>query len=265
MNLGELRYILINHSSKLSIMLNNKIAIITGGSRGIGAATAKLLSSKGAKVAISYKSSKDEAQKVVDQIKSNGQDAVAFQADHADTKAPASLINEVRSLWGSGIDILVNNAGTFAVGNLENSGLEVYNQVFDLNVRGVYETTRAAIPHFNDNGRIINIGSAIADYAFVGASAYGATKAAVAALTRSWAKELGPRKITVNTIQAGSINTALNPDIPENEFAGYQKTLNPLGRFGTPEEVAATVAFLASDDAGFITGASLNVDGGLTA
>jgi len=114
-------------------------------------------------------------------------------------------------------------------------------------------------------GRIINIGSAIADYAFVGASAYGATKAAVAGLTRSWAKELGPRKITVNTIQAGSINTALNPDVPENNFAGFQKTLNVLGRFGTPEEVAAPVAYLASDAAGFVTGSTLNIDGGLTA
>ena len=245
--------------------LENKIALVTGGSRGIGAETARLLASQGAKVAITYNSSPDAANQVVEEIRESGGDAIAIQSNAADADAPANLISAVTDQWNAGIDILVNNAGTFVTGNLAETGVEVYNQVFDVNVRGVYETTRAAIPHLNDGGRIINIGSSIAHYAFPGASAYGATKAAVAALTRSWAKELAPRQITANTVHPGSVNTDMNPDIPENEFAGYQKTLNPLGRFGTPREIAAAVAYLAGPDAGFTTGSELTVDGGLTA
>ena len=245
--------------------LTNKIAIVTGGSRGIGAETAKLLSSQGAKVAITYNSSPDRAQEVVNSIEAEGGEAIAIQANGADTSAPQNIVNQVQEKWGAGIDILVNNAGVFATGNLADSGVEVYDTNFNLNVRGVYETTRAAVPHLNENGRVINIGSSIAHYAFPGASAYGATKAAVAGLSRSWAKELAAKGITVNTVHPGSINTEMNPDVPENDFASYQKTLNPLGRYGTPREIAAAVAFLASPDAGFITGSELTVDGGLTA
>lgn len=245
--------------------LNNKIALVTGGSRGIGAATAKRLAQQGAKVAISYNNSKEAADLVVSEIKAKGGEAIAVQANGADNQAPQQLIEAVIQEWNAGIDILVNNAGVFATGNLAESGVEVYDQNFNLNVRGVYETTRAAVPHLNEQGRVINIGSSIAHYAFPGASAYGATKAAVAGLSRSWAKELAPRQITVNTVHPGSINTEMNPDIPENDFAAYQKTLNPLGRYGSPDDIAAAVSYLASPDAGFVTGSELTVDGGLTA
>jgi len=245
--------------------MSNKVAVVTGGSRGIGAATAKRLARQGASVAITYNSNSEKAEEVVTEIKNNGGNAIAIRANGTDPDTPKNLVAEVVNAYGKGIDILVNNAGVFAVGNLEESGAEVYDQNFNLNVKGVYETTRAALPHINTNGRIINIGSSIAHFAFPGASAYGATKAAVAGLTRSWAKEFAPKQITVNTVHPGSINTDMNPDIPENDFAGYQKTLNPLGRYGKPEDIAAAVAFLASPDANFITGSELTVDGGLTA
>ena len=245
--------------------LKDKVALVTGGSRGIGAATAKRLAKQGAKVAISYNSSSAQAEEVVNQINQAGGEAIAVQANGSDVNAPQALVNAVQEKWGQGIDVLVNNAGVFATGNLEDSGVEIYETNFNLNVRGVYETTRAAVPHLNQGGRVINIGSSVANYAFPGASAYGATKAAVAGLSRSWAKELAPKQITVNTVHPGSVNTEMNPDVPENDFAGYQKTLNPLGRFGTPDEIAAAVEFLSSPDAGFVTGSELTVDGGLTA
>ncbi len=245
--------------------LNNKVAIVTGGSRGIGAETARQLAREGAKVAISYNSSADRAEAVVNEIKAAGGEAVAIKANGAEADAPQKLVQAVVEQWGQGIDILVNNAGVFATGNLADTGVEVYDTNFNLNVRGVYETTRAAVPHLNENGRVINIGSSVAHFAFPGASAYGATKAAVAGLTRSWAKELAPKNITVNTVHPGSINTEMNPDVPENDFAGYQKSLNPLGRYGTPADIAAAVRYLASPDAGFVTGSELTVDGGLTA
>ena len=245
--------------------LEGRVALVTGGSRGIGAAIARSLAKQGAKVAITYNSSRDKAEQLVKEIEGQGGEAIAIQGNSAQNGAQKQLIDSVISKWNQGIDILVNNAGVFALGNLADTGLEVYEQNFDLNVKGVYETTRAAIPHLNEKGRVINIGSAVADYAFPGASAYVATKAAVGGLARSWAKELAPKQITVNTVNPGSINTDMNPDIPENEMAGFQKTLNPLGRYGTPNEIAAAVTFLAGPDASFITGATLNVDGGMTA
>lgn len=244
------------------IDLSNKIALVTGGSRGIGAATAKRLARQGASVAISYHSSADRANQVVQEIQRAGGKAIAMQANGSDPAANAQLIQQVVDQLGK-LDILVNNAGVYITGGIAETDTSSYTQNFDLNVRGVYETTRAAVDHLNDNGRIINIGSAVAIRAFPGVSAYAGSKAAVAAFTRAWAKELGGRGITVNTLHPGSVNTEMNP--ADSEYADAQRAMNALGRFGTAEEIAATVAFLASDEAAFISGSEILVDGAMTA
>lgn len=244
--------------------LRNKTALVTGGSRGIGAAIAKSLAGQGARVAISYNRNADRAEQVVSHITSAGGTAVAIQADAASTDGPQQLITQAVDRLGK-LDILVNNAGVVAYGSIEESDATTYDANFDVNVKGVYETTRAAVPHLNDKGRIINIGSAVGQRAFAGASAYGATKAAVAGLARSWAKELAGRGVTVNTVNPGSIDTEMNPDHADNPGAEMQRGMNPMGRYGTAEELAAAVVFLASDEASFVTGTELNVDGGFTA
>ena len=244
------------------IDLSNKIALVTGGSRGIGAATAKRLARQGASVASSYHSSADRANQVIQEIQRTGGKAIAVQANGSDPAANAQLIQQVVDQLGK-LDILVNNAGVYITGGIAETDTSSYTQNFDLNVRGVYETTRAAVDHLNDNGRIINIGSAVAIRAFPGVSAYAGSKAAVAAFTRAWAKELGGRGITVNTLHPGSVNTEMNP--ADSEYADAQRAMNALGRFGTAEEIAATVAFLASDEAAFISGSEILVDGAMTA
>ena len=246
--------------------LTGKVALVTGGSRGIGAAIAKALADDGADVAISYSASPDKAKDVVNDLLAKGVRAHAFKADQANTKEVEVLVKSVVERFGH-LDILVNNAGVFALGQVHDraNNLAELDHLFAVNVGGVAAAVRTAAPLMCEGGRIISIGSVVGDSTpWPGASDYSATKGAVAAYTRGWARDLGPKGITVNNVQPGPIDTDMNP-AGNGDFASLQKTATALGRYGKPEEVAAAVAFLASPAAAYITGATLNVDGGFNA
>lgn len=251
----------------MSQKLSGKTALVTGGSRGIGAAIAKRLAADGAKVALTYVNGKDKAEAVVKEISASGGQAVALQADSADREAVKQAVAATVKAFGS-IDILVNNAGVAATGEgtPEQIAAEL-ERLFNVNVHGVASAVEAAAAVMSDNGRIISIGSILGERVpFTGLAAYSATKAAVAGYTRGWARDFGGRGITVNAVQPGPIDTDMNPDSADNaDFAGMLKALTPLGRYGKAEEVAAAVAFLASPDASYITGTTLTVDGGVIA
>lgn len=240
--------------------LTGKRALVTGGSRGIGAAIALALADKGADVAITYAGSADRAADVVSAIEAKGRKAVALQADSGD---PAAIKRSVADAVGvlGGLDILVNNAAIALYNLIADISADEIDAMLRVNVRGPILTAQAAIPHLQAGGRIITIGSAGADR-IVGepGSVYYMTKSAMQSFTRGLARELGPRDITVNLVQPGSTNTESNP--ADGEFAEFQRALSPLGRFGEPGDVAAAVAFFASPAARHITGAILNVDGG---
>ncbi|HAH65236.1 MAG TPA: oxidoreductase, partial [Rhizobiales bacterium] len=243
-----------------------KVALVTGGSRGIGAAIARTLADDGADVAISYSASADKAKAVVNDLLEKGVRAHAFKADQADAKAVEALVKSVVERFGR-LDILVNNAGVFVTGQVHDraNNLAELDRLFAVNVGGVAAAVRAAAPLMGEGGRIISIGSVVGDATpWPGASDYSASKGAVAAYTRGWARDLGPKGITVNNVQPGPIDTDMNP-AANGEFANLQNTKTALGRYGKPEEVAAAVAFLASPSAAYITGATLNVDGGFNA
>jgi 3-oxoacyl-[acyl-carrier protein] reductase len=246
--------------------LKGKVALVTGGSRGIGAAIARALAEEGADVVISYASSAAKADSIVHELKSKGVRAQAFKADQADEKEVEDLVKKVAQQFGR-LDILVNNAGVFTTGVVQdgaNNGAELERQ-FAVNVGGVAAAVRAASGVLKEGGRIISIGSVLGDTSpWPGVADYSATKAAVAAYTRGWARDLGPKGITVNDVQPGPIDTDMNP-ANNGEFAEAQKATTALGRFGKPEEVAAAVVFLAKPEAGYITGTTLNVDGGFRA
>lgn len=241
----------------------NKTALVTGASRGIGAAIAKRLAADGARVAITYTRGADAATQVVAAIEATGGKAIALQADATDPGAVQAAIEATVKTFG-GLDILVNNAGTAIPKPFEQTSLEELDTMIDLNLRGVFIATQAALPHLPDGGRIITIGSCVGERMMTpGLVAYAATKGAVKMFTQGLAREVGGRHITVNTIQPGPIDTDLNP--AAGDWAAPQIAATALKQYGTPEDVAALVAFVASSEAAYITGASLTVDGGTNA
>ncbi|MET8829492.1 SDR family oxidoreductase [Streptomyces sp. NPDC004610] len=245
--------------------LRGKVALVTGGSRGLGAAAARRLAAAGADVALSYEKSAHKAETVAKEIEEFGVRAHAYRADQGDRDEAIGLVAEVAERFGQ-IDILVNNAAVFAGGGpLGSLSQEESRRLWDINVHGVVTTTTEALRHMPDGGRIISIGSVSARRAFAGGFGdYGATKAAISAYGRSWAHELAPREITVNTVVSAFALTDMG--IPqESEIGKVLLSLAPFHRYARPEEVAAAVGFLAGPDASYITGTDLDVDGGWNA
>jgi 3-oxoacyl-[acyl-carrier protein] reductase len=240
-----------------------KVALVTGGSRGIGAGIAKRLARDGACVAITYTRGADAAAAVVREIESSGGKAIAIQADATEADAVMAAVEKAVATFGP-LDVLVNNAGTAIPKTFEETTLEEIDLVININIRGVLITTKAALKHMNDGGRIINIGSCVGERMMTpGLAAYSATKGAVKMFTQGLSRELGARAITVNNIQPGPIDTDLNP--AAGDWAQPQLAMTSLRRYGHVDEVAALVAFVASADAAYITGANLTVDGGTNA
>ncbi len=243
--------------------LSGKVALVTGGSRGIGAAIAKRLAADGAAVAITYTSAPEKAQEVVLAVESAGGKALAIRADSTDANAVKSAIGETVTKLG-GLDVLVNNAGIAVVKPLEEFSLEDFDRTVAVNVRAVFVAAQEASRHMKDGGRIITIGSVNADrIPFAGGSVYAMSKAAVAGLTRGLARDLGPRNITVNVVQPGPVDTDMNPST--GEFAETLKSFMAIKRYAKGDEIAGMVAYLASPEAGFVTGACLTIDGGFAA
>lgn len=243
--------------------LKDKAALVTGASRGIGAAIAKRLAADGADVVITYAKDVKAAEAVVKAIEGSGRRALAIQADAADPKAVQAAVAQTAQFLGK-IDVLVNNAGTAIPKPFEQSTLEEMDRVIDINFRGVMVATQAALKHMPDGGRIISIGSCVGERNFTpGLTPYAATKGAVKMFTQGLAREVGSRGITVNNVQPGPIDTELNP--ASGDWAAPQLANTALNRYGRAEEVAALVAFVASPEAAYITGANLTIDGGTNA
>src|SRR6058998_118642 len=247
----------------MSKKLEGKIALITGGSRGIGAAIAKRLAADGADVAITYTKGADAAASVVKEIERAGRKAIAIQADATDAGAVEAAVEKVVGTFGR-LDVLVNNAGTAIPKRFEETTLEELDRVIDINVRGTLVATQAALKHMKSGGRIIMIGSAVGERALVpGLVPYAATKGAVKIFTQALSREVANRNVTVNNVQPGPIDTDLNP--AASEWAVPQKAATALDRFGDVDEIAAMVAFVAGPESSYITGANLTVDGGMNA
>ncbi len=243
--------------------LKGKVALVTGGSRGIGAASARHLAAAGANIAITYSASADAAAELVKGLEALGVKAAAYHADAAEPQSLPQVVEQIAADF-DGIDILVNNAGTFSVGMIGAVDEADYRRVMTINVDAVFTMTQAVLKVMPDGGRVINIGSVLGERASTaGISTYNASKFALAGLTRSWAKDLGPRNILVNDVQPGPIDTVMNPADGPN--ADHMRSNTALGRYGQPDEVAALVAFLAGPEATYITGATINVDGGWNA
>ena len=247
----------------MSKPLEGKIALITGGSRGIGAAIAKRLAADGANVAITYTKGADAAVSVVKGIERAGGRAIAIRADSADADATKAAVEQTVAAFGQ-LDVLVNNAGTAIPKSFEETTLEELDRLIDVNIRGTLVATQAALKHMKSGARIIMIGSSVGERVMVpGLVPYSATKGAVKMFTQGLSREVGSRGITVNNVQPGPIDTELNP--AAGEWATPQKAATALDRYGHVEEVAAVVAFVAGPEASYITGANLTVDGGMNA
>ena len=243
--------------------LVTKVALVTGGSRGIGAAIAKRLASDGASVAITYAKDAESAAVVVKVIEASGGKAIAIQADSSDAGAIREAVDKTVSTFG-GIDVLVNNAGGGTVKKFEETTLEEFDRMIDVNFRGTLVTTQAALKHMKSGGRIIMIGSCVGERVLTpGLVAYSATKGAIKMFTQGLSREVGPRGITVNNVQPGPIDTDLNP--AAGDWAVPQKAVTALDRYGSVDEVASLVAFIAGPESSYITGANLTVDGGTNA
>jgi len=243
--------------------LAGKVAFITGGSRGIGAAIARRLAREGADVAITYVSGKERAEQIVRAIEAEGRRGLALRADSADELALREAIAAAVETLGR-LDVLVSNAGLATLAPVEQFAIEDFDRLVAVNVRAVFVAAQEAARRMSAGGRIITIGSVNADrMPFAGGAVYAMTKAAVAGLTRGLARDLGPRGITVNNVQPGPVDTEMNP--AQGEFAELLKPLIALGRYGRDEEIAAFVAYLAGPESGYVTGASLTIDGGFAA
>jgi 3-oxoacyl-[acyl-carrier protein] reductase len=243
--------------------LTGKTALVQGGSRGIGAGIVKRLAAEGAAVAFTYVSSEAKAKELQDSITATGGKALAIHADSADEKAIRAAVASTVQAFG-GLDILVNNAGVLAIGPLEDFSMEDFDRTLDINVRSVFIATQAAAQHMKEGGRIINIGSTNADrMPFAGGGVYAMSKSALVGLTKGLARDLGPRGITINNVQPGPVDTDMNP--ASGDFADSLIPLMAVGRYGHVEEVASFVSYLAGPEAGYITGASLTIDGGFGA
>jgi 3-oxoacyl-[acyl-carrier protein] reductase len=244
--------------------LEGRRALVTGASRGIGAGIAKALAAEGADVAITYEKSAEAAAEVVRAVQALGRRAIAIQADSADAAAVQASVEKTVAALG-GLDILVNNAGILRLSTVKDISLEDINALLDVNVRAPIVASKAAIPHLGKGSRIISIGSFFADKVPGGAGlpVYALTKSALTAFSQGLARELGPSGITVNVVQPGSIDTDMNP--AHGPFGEILRSITALGRYGTVEDIANIVTFLASPKAGYITGTALTVDGGANA
>jgi 3-oxoacyl-[acyl-carrier protein] reductase len=243
--------------------LGGKVALIQGGSRGIGAAIVKRLAAEGAAVAFTYVSSAAKAEELQNSITTNGGKALAIKADSADAAAIRHAVSATVEAFGR-VDILVNNAGVLAVAPLEDFKLEDFDQTVAINIRSVFIASQEAAKHMGEGARIINIGSTNADrMPFAGGGVYAMSKSALVGLTKGLARDLGPRGITVNNVQPGPVDTDMNP--AHGDFAESLIPLMAVGRYGKAEEIASFVAYLAGPEAGYITGASLTIDGGFGA
>ena len=246
----------------MTAVLAGRRALVTGGSRGIGAEIVRRLAADGAALAFTYGSSAAEADKLAAEIAADGGTSVAIQADSGDPEQVARAIDETVAQLG-GLDILVNNAGVAYIGDVESLTMEQFDRLVAINVKGVFAAVQRALPHLGTTGRIINIGSINADRVpGPGLSIYAMSTAAVAGLTRGLARELGPRGITVNNIQPGPVATDMNPEV--GEFADSLREVMALGRYGQPRDIASVVSYLAGPEAAYVTGANWNVDGGFT-